>query len=373
MENNQDTLVTLAIHTFEQAQILKTRLESEGIQTFIHNVNQIQPSVSAGVRVRIKESDLPKALAIIEHLDLSESGYIKGGVVGDTVVRTILVPVDFSDYSLKACNTAFFMAEKLKADVVIMTAYFSPLYNNFPVFDPITSPKDAENYHAQQDEVKRDMENLKNLIQRKIEQGKLPDVNFKTLIEEGIPEEVIGNVSNQLKPVIVVMGTRGKNHKEQDLIGSVTAETIDHSTAPILAISEDDKLVKFADVKNIAYATNFGPNDLIAFDKMVTLLKPYTYKVFLIHIERNADVWNEVKLAGIREYFSQHYPQIETEYCLIKDNDFLKGLDSFVSEKQIDVISLNSYKRNIFARLFNPSIARKMIFHASTPMLIMHS
>ena len=36
-------LVTLAIHTYEKAQILKTLLESEGIATYIHNVNQIQP------------------------------------------------------------------------------------------------------------------------------------------------------------------------------------------------------------------------------------------------------------------------------------------------------------------------------------------
>ena len=58
--------MTLAIHTFEKAQILKTILETEGIEVYIHNVNQIQPVVSAGVRVRIKESDLPHALRIIE-------------------------------------------------------------------------------------------------------------------------------------------------------------------------------------------------------------------------------------------------------------------------------------------------------------------
>ena len=48
----EDKLVTLAIHTFEKAQILKTMLETEGIEVYIHNVNQIQPVVSAGVRVR---------------------------------------------------------------------------------------------------------------------------------------------------------------------------------------------------------------------------------------------------------------------------------------------------------------------------------
>ena len=51
----EDKLVTLAIHTFEKAQILKTILETEGIEVYIHNVNQIQPVVSAGVRVRSRK------------------------------------------------------------------------------------------------------------------------------------------------------------------------------------------------------------------------------------------------------------------------------------------------------------------------------
>ncbi|WP_242396858.1 hypothetical protein [Porphyromonas gingivicanis] len=41
-------------------------LETEGIEVFLQNVNQLLPVVSAGVRVRIKESDLPKALGLIE-------------------------------------------------------------------------------------------------------------------------------------------------------------------------------------------------------------------------------------------------------------------------------------------------------------------
>lgn len=54
----EDKLVTLAILTYAKAQILKNVLENEGIETYIHNVNQIQPVVSSGVRVRIKRKRL---------------------------------------------------------------------------------------------------------------------------------------------------------------------------------------------------------------------------------------------------------------------------------------------------------------------------
>ena len=49
-----------------------------------------------------------------------------------------------------------------------------------------------------------------------------------------------------------------------------------------------------------------------------------------------------------------------------------KGLDQYIKDNQIDIITLTSYKRNIFARLFNPSIARKMIFHSDTPLLVIN-
>ena len=73
----EDKLVTLAILTYAKAQILKNVLENEGIETYIHNVNQIQPVVSSGVRVRIKESDLPHALKITE-----SSAWLSEEVVG---------------------------------------------------------------------------------------------------------------------------------------------------------------------------------------------------------------------------------------------------------------------------------------------------
>ena len=48
----------------------------------------------------------------------------------------------------------------------------------------------------------------------------------------------------------------------------------------------------------------------------------------------------------------------------------LSNLYNYVKEKGIDVVCLSNYKRNIFARLFNPSSARRMIFHSNTPILV---
>ena len=49
-----------------------------------------------------------------------------------------------------------------------------------------------------------------------------------------------------------------------------------------------------------------------------------------------------------------------------------QAVDEYIKTNKIDIITLTSYKRNIFARLFNPSIARKMIFHSDTPLLVIN-
>ena len=74
--------------------------------------------------------------------------------------------------------------------------------------------------------------------------------------------------------------------------------------------------------------------------------------------------------SSIQEYFKKQYPQLTIDYDMMGEDSLLSNLDNYVKEKGIDVLCLSNYKRNIFARLFNPSIARRMIFHSNTPILV---
>ena len=81
-------------------------------------------------------------------------------------------------------------------------------------------------------------------------------------------------------------------------------------------------------------------------------------------------MWNEIKLSGIKEYFHKQYPDLSINYSLVTDDSFFNNLDDYVKREEIDVLCVSNYKRNVFARLFNPSIAKKMIFHSRTPILV---
>lgn len=370
----EDKLVTLAIHTFEKAQILKTILETEGIEVYIHNVNQIQPVVSAGVRVRIKESDLPHALRIIEDNkwlgeDTQEEDTMSSGI------KKVLIPIDFSDYSIKACELGINHAHKVGAEVMIMHAYFSPYFPSaIPMGDSLAYQVNEE--ESVQNVLKRvqvDMENICSLIKRKMQSGELPEVKYNYVLREGLPEEEIIAYAKEYHPTLIVMGTRGKSKKDMDLIGSVTGEVIEVNKVPILAIPENVPFDNLGEAKNIAFATSFNQRDLVAFDEFMEIIKEYDFNIHLFNISTSKDEWNEIRLTGVNEYFKKQYPDAKITHTVLADGDLLLAIEKFVRDKQIDVIALSTHRRNILARMFNPSIARKMLFHTDTPLLVMHA
>jgi len=369
----QTNFVTVAIHTYERAQVLKTLLERVGIEAHLHSVNNVQPEVAAGVRVRIKEKDLTHALQVIEDLEIAQ-------LTGEDVLNrpktpVVMIPVDFSDYSIRACEFGFKMAKLMTAKVVILHAYYSPVFSIAQLTETLSY--DIYENEAVKQIIKKaeaDVENLVNLLKRKMQKNELPSVKFSCELKEGVPEDAILAYAKDHEPSLIVMGTRGKDQKEADFIGSVTAEIIDRSRVPVLAVPENMSLFDKDMVYNVAFASGFDQKDLLAFDKMMQFLKPFNIKVFLTHIQPRKDKnYSKEQVQGIESYFSKNYEGFNFEFLSIKEEHLLTGLQTVIQDKNIGLLVLNSRKRNLFTHLFNPSVAHKMIFHSDTPMLVFHS
>ena len=372
---NNDKLVTVAIHTYEKAQILKSILESEGIPSVIHGVNLIEPTIPGSVRVRIRESDLQSALRVIEQVDFTSklTNDEDQDDKGKELSNEILIPVDFSDYTILTCEFGFKLAHDLNCSVKLMHAFFTPFYPAaIPFSDAFTIPiSDKDIYQDIRKKTEKDMNELIKKIDAQISNNTFPNVNYTHTLIEGLPEEEIITYSKKMKPIAIVMGTRGKNAKDLDLIGSVTAEVMDGCKTPIFAVPEDAKVRNLSEIKRIVFLTNFQEREFKAFDIMMKFLKPYPVKLFLAHIAKKDDVWNEIKLSGLQKYLTESNPRLQTEYKLIDQSESLEvSLEKFVDENNIDMISLSSSRRNLFARMFNPGIARRMLFHSDTPILV---
>lgn len=358
----KDRLITIAIHTYAKALILKSLLENEGIQVVINNVNLIQPVVSSGVRVRINERDLPLALKIIEEMSFEEKE-----AIDDKNKPLILIPIDFSDYSNKACVIGFDFAKQLGGQVLLLHSYIAMQYAMAMM--PF-SDEDYDDKHAEKKALKK-MTDFEHYIKDNIVSGNLPGVKFITKVEEGVPEETILDIAKKENPILIVMGTRGKSKKEAELIGSVTAEVLDAGKFPVLSIPEGMEMSNISEIKNVAFFSNFIQQDLLSFDVFARIFKGKKLNITIIPIvEQSKDEKSKQYLKQLLQYCQSHYKDFDFRIEHLTDANFLNDFEEYVKNSQTDLILIPNKKRNIFARLFSPSIAHRMIFHSDIPMLV---
>lgn len=368
----EDTLVTVAIHTYEKAQVLRSLLEINGIEVFMQDVNPLLPAMSLGTRVRIRQSDLDKALSIIEDMKKSEEP-----MHDVTENNSLLLPVDFSEYSLKLCEFGFSLAHHLNLKAILFHTYTVNKTVMATIGEAYATKKDEEERRQTESQVAEQMNLLKESIDQKIKNGELPKIEFRSIMREGIPEEQILEFAEIFKPFAIVMGTRGCGQKELDMIGSVTAEVMERSKVPVFTVPEKPHFFSLDSVKHIACSSNFEDGDLTIYSKLLKVINQKSQPnsniaIHFIHYDQEDDKWADIKLRGMKNYFQEYYPSIKIEYHLLKGNDILSAYDQFIQTHNIDVISIVTHRRNLLKRMFNPSMARKIVFHTNTPMMVFH-
>lgn len=363
----EDKLVTLAIRTYSRAQMIQTVLEDEGISTVIHNLNLENPEMAVGVRVRIKESDLPRALKIVE--DMESAWEVDKP---EKSAKSVLIPIDFADHVPKTIDFGFKMAQNLGAEIVFMYVYFSPAFTISMNNDVSTySISDAELLRRIISTANADVENMENLIKKRIRNGELPNINFSVELKEGVPEDQILDYCKKYHPSLVVMGSRGKKITNE-LLGSVAAEVIETCEVPVFALPLKMSLDAIDNVKRIGFITNFDQKDLIAVDTVISTFNNPNLELFFIHASDKKLVWDEIMLSGIRAYFTNHYPTLITNYAIVESTDSPEKISEFVENMQVDVLAFNTRRKNLFVRIFNPGLAYRMIYHSDIPLFVTH-
>lgn len=367
----EEKLITVAIHTMRYACALKSLLEREGVKATLQNVNLSNPDISAGVRVRIHESDLPVALRIIENPEVFSIDKEQH----DDAVATILMPTDFSEYSKKACKVAFNLADTHASSIKLIHAFLDPIYSRrSQLNDNLNFDNDAAHDMASDNELRAaeiKMSEFESELIGMIKSGDIPAVRFSHDICEGIPEDVINQHARDEQPLMIVMGTRDAGDKARDLVGSVAAEVLDTCRFPVLTVPESAALHPKCEVEHVMFFSNFDQQDILAIDTMLRLLPPRAISVCFVKIpSKKFDGDSEQSLLRLKTYCEKHYPihtfTLDTMEIVSVEDDFHR----LMSENRIDMICVPNKKKNVFARFFNPGVAHRLLFQTDIPMLV---
>ncbi len=365
----EDRLVSIATDHYTAAEILKARLEDAGIECYLKNVNLLQGAVSEGVQVQIKESDVEKALRIINELkNLQEQNELKDL----KKIRRILVPVDFSEFSKNACLYALQLARKYNADLKIVHVFYAPIVDLVPITDAYSIQVDMDiNLREMEEQAKRNLVEFVGKIREVATSQNYDDIKISYSLREGIVEDEIAAMAKSFKPGIIVVGTKGKGEKQSDIIGSVVHKVLDKTKVPVLAIPESTSLDSFDEVKNIVYATDFDDSDYVAIRRLMNIVAAFDVKIHCVHISKDVeDQWETAKMDNLKGYFAQIAKNTPVECSFIKGDNPVANLEAFCELNKINLIALSSKKRGLLQRMFKPGLAKKLIHSSLIPLLM---
>lgn len=370
-----ERFITLVIHTYDRAVALRKILESHGIDVRFENLVMSGTQIASGIRVKINEKNLPLALKITESGDPYSMAKVELKMAGTS--GNLLIPVDFTPYSMLALKMGFQLAAKLSLHPVIMHSYVTPYFGGNLTYSNVLMPgdeltpdmQDIEADNNLRGESEKLMRDLKRRIEDLQSKEEIEKIKFSTIVSEGVPEESISEYCRLTPPSLVVMATRGKTKKEEDLVGSVTAEVLDSCRVPIFAIPENYHLQSVESIKKLVFFCNLDQHDILSVDTLMRMFDYPEVNVTLIPVNERAGAGIKGKVEALCEYFNKNYPTATFKCEVFSVKNFRSDFESFISNHGVELIIVPNKKKNIFSRLFNPGIAHKMLFERDMPIL----
>lgn len=140
-------------------------------------------------------------------------------------IRTILVPVDFTETSDRAFDYAVSMAARFEASVVAMHAYEIPVYG-FPDGALIASSDVATRIASAAEQA------LDRLVEARQNKG----AKVSGLLRTGVAYDLANTVAEEIDADLIVIGTHGRKGLARALLGSVAENVIRTAKRPVLVI-----------------------------------------------------------------------------------------------------------------------------------------
>ncbi|HKR06176.1 MAG TPA: universal stress protein [Bacteroidia bacterium] len=272
------------------------------------------------------------------------------------VIKTILVPTDFSEPAKNALEYAIVFAKKTNARIIILHIYHIPLVSARVPF--------VSNPHIVKENIEFAEQQLKNL---EFEMTELKNVDYeiKTAGRYWMIEfpEIIQSQNADL----TVMGTNGASGLKEIIIGSNTGNVIELSKQPVLAIPRQ---ARFKEIKNLGFAYD---QESIQDMSRLDILKLFTgilnAGIQIFHVKDHTKKMDAPGPSNELVTLCNYLGAAIHSYTDFYGNEIEEGINKFIDEKKIDILIMIPRRHNLFQRLFKGSLTKKMAFHSKIPLL----
>ncbi|MCD6329054.1 MAG: universal stress protein [Candidatus Cloacimonetes bacterium] len=287
-------------------------------------------------------------------------------------MKKYLVPVDFSENTECACKYAIHFAEKEKAEIVLFHAYMYPIATADMTDDVVDSSTliTPEIMDSIEKAAKAGMSRLKNKLDKMLEEEKITTIQLQTKVVNGMAEYEILDMCDAYHPDMVIMSSSGQGHTSGKMLGSIALKILEHATIPVLTIPEN---TEYQEIQNVLYITDFDESDITAIENLIKILDPIKVKIHCLHVEHSKkDLIDNLLTDYLKEHFEDEFKKGIMFFEIVQDKDVLKAVEEYISEKDIHLVGLLHHKRRLLAKLFHPSMTKKVFYHTGLPLLTFH-
>ena len=284
---------------------------------------------------------------------------------GDSAMKHILLPTDYSDHANNAFFYALHLANKFGIKLYVLFSYIPPVLSAAHA----GQPEMLNTVYQEIENSRKDFSMRKNkeLMQKAVAQN-IDTTNVEFLFDHGT---VLGGVKNAIanqEISLIVMGVYGASGFAGEFMGSNTKTVIRNVTLPVLAIPLQ---AKYNAIQKIGFTTLFKEKDFHALEQIVEISSLVDAKVYCVNVKTESSSPSEVLLNA--EKWTKSFKDQELKFVFLeKENSVEETVNRFILDNDIDVLAIVRRNRNFFDRLMSSSLSTKLTFHSEIPIFVFH-
>jgi len=273
-------------------------------------------------------------------------------------MKRIIVPIDFSEHSEYALETASNLASKYGSELIVI--HMLELSNAI-----ISAASESLNEEA--------VFYLK-LAEQKfdafLDKPYLEGIKVTPIVKHFKVFSEVNEVAKELDADLIVMGSHGSSGVKEVLIGSNTEKVVRHADIPVLVIKHNPILLDF---ENAVFASDFSDeaispylNAKVTFDKLGA-------KLHLVYV--NSPDGSFKSSTEIDKCVSSFLKKAEGDLTslssvnIVSDYSIEKGILNFANVIGADVIAVATHGRKGLAHFFEGSISEDLANHSTLPVM----
>lgn len=277
-------------------------------------------------------------------------------------MKKILVPTDFSTIAQNAFSYARDLSSFLEGQLSVVHVSY-----------PNSQTLNDMQVKSIEDLIAKKMEQVEAFIQKSrpnLSEGLAQKDTFNPQVELGFPKEVLVNTSKSGEYDLILMGTTGSGGILEKVFGSVSSDVSQNAHCPVLLVPPG---ASFNGINNIMYAGNYTSANRSMLQVINEISNQFDANIHMVHVSKeNEFEKNKLGELVLAKLFQKLSPDMEFKMSTVISDHIWEGLDQYAEATNIDLAVIVTQHRNFWEAIRHKSITREMIFHAKTPLLILH-